>query len=125
MALFSELWKSGGGQDAKLRVLQLPSDCECYRQMFDSLQGYLRKLCGRDDFVTGVISKRKGQVLRAGAIMNALFSLDDKYTLQETINEAAVKAAIDFVQVCGEHATLLSGRRSLAEIISAMDASKL
>lgn len=54
--------------------------------------------------------------------MNALFSLDDEYTLQATINEAAVKAAIDFVQ---EHATLLSGRQSLAEIISAVNAIKI
>ena len=35
-----------------------------------------------------------------------------------------VKAAIDFVQVCGDHASLLSGRRRLAEVVAAMDTSK-
>lgn len=34
-------------------------------------------------------------------------------------------AAIDFVQVCGDHASLLSGRRRLAEVVAAMDMRKV
>ena len=125
MTLFSNLWKSGGGEDANLRVLQLPSGCKSFKEMFDTLQSYLKKLCGHDDFVTGILSKQKGQALRVAAVMNALFSLDDKYKLKALIDEDAVKAAIDFVQVCGDHASLLSGRRRLAEVVAAMDTSKV
>ena len=92
--------------------------------MFDLLQGYLRKLCGHDDFVTGILSKQKGQALRVAAIMNAMFSLDCNYTLETTLSEDAVKAAINFVQVCGDHASLLSGRRRLAEIVAGVDTSE-
>ena len=38
--------------------------------------------------------------------------------LETTINEDAVKA---FIQVCGNHASLLSGRRRLAEIVAGVD----
>ena len=93
--------------------------------MFDTLQSYLKKLCGHDDFVTGILSKQKGQALRVAAVMNALFSLDNKYKLKALIDEDAVKAAIDFVQVCGDHASLLSGRRRLVEVVAAMNTSKV
>ena len=124
MTLFSNLWKSGGGEHANLQVLQLPSGCKSFKEMFDTLQSYLKKLCGHD-FVTGILSKQKGQALRVAAVMNALFSLDDKYKLKALIDEDAVKAAIDFVQVCGDHASLLSGRRRLVEVVAAMDTSKV
>ena len=107
-----------------MRVLQLPSGCKSFKEMFDTLQSYLKKLCGHDDFVTGILSKQKGQALRVAAVMNALFSLDDKYKLKALIDEDAVKAAIDFVQVCGDHASFLSGRQRLAEVVAAMDTSK-
>ena len=90
--------------------------------MFDSLERYLRKLCGHDNFVMGVTSKQKGQVVCAGAIIDVWMMSTYSGKL---FYEAAVKAAIDFVQVCEKHATLLSGRRSLAEIISAVNASKI
>jgi len=122
--LFANLWRSGGGEDAHLRVLQLSPECGSYRQMFDLLQGYLRKLCGHDDFVTGILSKQKGQALRVAAVMNAMFSLDCNCTLETTLSEDAVKAAINFVQVCADHASLLSGRRNLAEIVAGVDTSK-
>lgn len=125
MNLFSTLWKCGGGENAKLQVLQLPSGCKAYKEMFDTVQGFLRKLCGYDDFVTGILSKQKGQALRVSAIMNALFSLDDKYPLKASINEDAVKAAINFVQVCGDHASILSGRRSLADVVATVDTSEV
>lgn len=105
----------------KPRNWYLPSDCAEYQLMFDTVQEYLRKLCGYDDFVTGILSKQKGQTLRLAAIMNALFSIDDQFPLEQTIHQAAVKAAIDFVRVCGEHASLLSGRRGLSEVIASVD----
>ena len=80
--------------------------------------------CGHD-FITGILSKQKGQALCVAVVMNALFSLDDKYKLKALIDEDAVKAAIDFVQVCGDHASLLSGRRRLVEVVAAMDTSKV
>ena len=101
--------------------------CKCCSFLLDvnPSKSYLKKLCGHDDFVTGILSKQKGQALRVAAVMNALFSLDDKYKLKALIDEDAVKAAIDFVQVCGDHASLLSGRRRLAEVVAAMDTSKV
>ena len=123
MTLFSNLWKSGGGEDANLRVLQLLSGCKSFKEMSDTPQIYLMKLCGHD-LVTGILSKPKGQALHVAAVMNALFSLDDKYKLKALIDEDAVKAAIDFVQVCGDHASFLSGRQRLAEVVAAMDTSK-
>ena len=77
VTLFSELWKSGGGEHAKVRVFELPTVCETYKQMYDTLKGHLRKLCGYDDFVTGILSKRNGQTLRVAAVYNALFSIDN------------------------------------------------
>ena len=54
---------------------------------------YLRKLCGHDDFVTGIHSK--GQALRVAVIMDAMFSSDcnGTRTLETTLNKDAVNAA--------------------------------
>ena len=33
----------------------------------------LKSMCGRDDFLMGLLSKQKGQILRVSAIYNMLF----------------------------------------------------
>jgi len=39
--------------------------------------------------------------MHVAAIMNVMFSLNCKYTLQTTLTEDVVKSAIDFIQACG------------------------
>ena len=62
-----------------------------------------QKAIWHDDFVTGILSKQKGQACHVAAMMKAMFSLDCNDTVETLLNEDAVKAAIDFIQVCCNH----------------------
>ena len=99
MSLFSKLWIDGGGEKPKLRTwrLRISSDyTDAFSCEFNNIQHYLEKLCGRDEFVTGVLSKLKGLILRIAAVFNALFTVDEDCELTEVISDEAVKAAVDF-----------------------------
>ena len=69
-------------------------------------------------------SKAKGQVLRLSALMHLLFEggpgVDEnkEKDIGLIIGEDAIKAAIDFVNVCIQQAAYIAGRGDIEEEIS-------
>lgn len=71
--------------------------------------------------LTGMASKAKGQVLRLSALMHLLFNggpVVNGEDIELIIGEDAVKAAIDFVNVCIQQAAYIAGRGDIEEEIS-------
>ena len=68
-------------------------------------------------FAAGMLSKSKGQILRISAILHVLFHMNTPLTIPEAISVDAVKAAIDLVDVCIQHAAFLAGRGDVQESI--------
>ena len=62
-----------------------------------------------------------GQILRVSAALHILFNIDSVEEFSETISEVAVEAAIDFVEVCCQHAAYITGRGNLDEEIDFME----
>ena len=60
-----------------------------------------------------MLSKSRGQVLRFAAALQVLFSTDSND--EDNISEAALTAAIDFVQVANRQTLIIAGRESLEE----------
>lgn len=66
------------------------------------------------------LSKSKGQVLRVAASLQVLFALHMNCEEQPTssagvISEDAIKAAINFVEVCCQQTAYIAGRDKIAE----------
>ncbi len=110
--LFQEIWTGGGGEKPKLRDWKLPHESTKFKSKFDEIQGKLEELCGRDDLLTGVLSKSKS------AVFNALFSLDPNYPLSDILSDKAVAAAVNFVELCNEHITIIGGRANVTDPLS-------
>ena len=47
--------------------------------------------------------------MRVSAAMHVLFHLDKDEPLPDEISDDAIKAAIDFVEICGQHMAYISG----------------
>lgn len=116
--LFASVWNSGGGDTPKIRSFKLARDCQQFKVKFEDIQAQLQDLCGMDDLLTGVLSKSKGQILRLAAVFNALFSHDPKHPLNDTLSVDSVKAAINFIETCNEHTTIIGGRKTITEPLS-------
>ena len=67
-----------------------------------------------------MLSKSLGQVLRIATCPHILFMLEDLHIAQETIeiSEAAIAAAINFIEVCCQHAAFIAGRGDITEDLS-------
>ena len=65
----------------------------------------------------GMLSKSKGQILRVAATLHVLFHIDTPLAIPSVIGEDAMKAAIDFVDVCIQQAAFLAGRGNVQEAI--------
>lgn len=118
--LLSTLWKEGGGDKPVIRKWILPVSPE-FHQKFDEIQQQLEELCGLDDFLTGVCSKSKGHILRIAAIFHQLFCIrlnERNDTPSKELSSDAIKAAIDFVTLCGEQAALMVGRKGASTPLS-------
>lgn len=63
-----------------------------------------------------MLSKAKGQVLHVAALMHLLFQGSDG-VIGPCISEASINAAIDFVEVCCQHAAFIAGRGTIDEEI--------
>ena len=113
--LLSDLWIEGGGSKPKLRVWKLPQECPKFEEKFDIIQEHLAELCGKDELLTGVLSKAKGQILRAAAAaaLHALFSIDPQHPRSEELSSMSIIAAINLIEVCNEHTTLIGGRKGI------------
>jgi len=69
------------------------------------------------NFLVGMLSKSKGQILRVAATLHVLFHLDSPLTIPSEIGNDAMQAAIDLVDLCIQHAAYLAGRGKVLDII--------
>ena len=95
--------------------------------------------------IIGTLSKSLGQILRVSAAMHILFHLDpeeidedslpqeiledeneiaDGKTLPQEISDQAIEAAIDFVDVCGQHTAYITGRGDITIEVEHFNAGK-
>jgi len=111
--LLQELWVDGGGSKPKLRIWKLPRHSPEFEEKFDRIQEELAELSGKDDLLTGVLSKAKGQILRAAAVLHALFSIDPLHPRSEELSPMSIVAAINLIEVCNEHTAFIGGRKGI------------
>ena len=63
-----------------------------------------------------MLSKSLGQTLRISVAMHILFhDDDDDGPLSDTITQAAIEAAINFVEVCCQHTAYIAGHGNIDE----------
>ena len=67
-----------------------------------------------------MLSKAKGQILRVAASLHVLFNINTPHTIPQTISETAIKAAINLVDVCIQHAAFLAGQGDMEETIQGL-----
>ncbi len=67
-----------------------------------------------------MLSKSKGQILRVAATMHVLFHWEKPQDIPVTISDNALKASIDFVDVCIQHAAYLAGRGEMNEAVESV-----
>lgn len=64
-----------------------------------------------------MLSKSRGQVLRVAAAFHALFNMNNPTAIPDEISESAMKAALNFVEVCNQNMAYLAGRGQIADAI--------
>ena len=79
---------------------------------------YMRLMCAL--YYSGMLSKSKGQILRVSACLHALFYIETPSVIPEVISVQAIRAAIDLVEVCIQHAAFLAGREDVNDMIEDM-----
>jgi len=79
---------------------------------YNDIQRHLQDVCGRDDLVSGFLSKSKGQLLRVATCPHVLFNINSPNAVDETIGESPIKASINFIEVCCQHAFSITGRHN-------------
>jgi len=67
-----------------------------------------------------MLSKSKGQVLRVAAALHVLFHCDTPLKVPDHVSEEAITAAVNFVDLCLQHAAYLAGRGDISEAIQAL-----
>ena len=67
--------------------------------------------------IIGMQSKSRGQILRVAATLHVLFHMDTPNAIPNEISEDALKAAVDFVDVCTQHVSYISGRGVISDAI--------
>ena len=133
----SALWVS----DHSVRHWHLHKPCEEFEKKYDQVQSQILDISCMDDLLsgnfhhpshisthnysvyilpTGMLSKSRGQILRVGAVMHALFHLDTPLSIPDHISTAAIKAAKNFVELCNQHAAFLAGRGVISDSIESL-----
>ena len=59
---------------------------------------------------TGMLSKSNGQVLRLSTVLHLVFHCNEEDRLPDLNSEAAIKAAISFVQVSCQQTAVMTGK---------------
>lgn len=67
-----------------------------------------------------MLSKSKGQILRVAAVLHVLFHVDNPHNVPTKIQENAVKAAINFVDLCIQHAAYITGRGRIQDEVESV-----
>ena len=62
-----------------------------------------------------MLAKSKGQILRVSVVFHALFGWENPQAISDVISEDALRAAIEFVDVCMQHAAFLAGRGEISQ----------
>lgn len=82
-----------------------------------------------DLFYIGMLSKSKGQLLRVTGCLHCLFQVDDvnltgetpdEFQIQSVVTDAAMRAAINFINICMDHTLYLCGRDKIGEEVGAL-----
>lgn len=77
-------------------------------------------------YFLGMLSKSMGQILRVSVALHILFRVEREDPLQDplsdTISQDAIKAAINFVEVCCQHTAYISGRGKIENELELMQA---
>ena len=68
----------------------------------------------------GMLSKSKGQILRVAAVLHVLFHVENPHIIPSIVGDAAVKAAINFVDLCVQHAAYITGRGRIQDEIESV-----
>ena len=68
----------------------------------------------------GMLSKSKGQIIRVAATLHVLFNIETPLAIPTVISDAVIKAAINLVDVCIQHAAFLAGRGDVDETVQEM-----
>lgn len=67
-----------------------------------------------------MLSKAKGQILRVAAALHVLFNINTPLAIPTNISDTAIKAAVNLVEVCIQHAAFLAGRGDVEETIQGL-----
>ena len=67
-----------------------------------------------------MLSKARGQILRITAVLHVLFHWKTPQEIPDILSESALKAAINFVDLCNKHAAILAGRGDIEEAIESV-----
>ena len=70
-----------------------------------------------DVMLAAMLSNAKGQIMRVAATLHVLFNVNTPVDIPEEISDAALKAAVNVVDVCIQHAAFLAGRGDVDEEI--------
>lgn len=81
-----------------------------------------------DPYYIGMLSKSKGQLVRVTGCLHCLFLMDDintgespdEFQIPSVVTDAAVRAAINFVNTCMDHTLYLCGRDEVKEEVSSI-----
>ena len=93
----------------------MPKSLSTFVTKHDSIQSQLERICGKDELLSGLLSKPKGQLLRVATCLRVLFNLEAPDKIEDKISLEALSAAIDFVDVCCDHASLITGRHCISD----------
>ena len=93
----------------------MPKSLSAFVTKHDMIQNQLERICGKDELLSGLLSKAKGQLLRVATCLHVLFNLETPDKIEDKISIDALSAAIDFVDVCCDHASLITGRRCISD----------
>lgn len=57
-----------------------------------------------------MLSKSTGQILRVSVALHVLFHMENEDPLPDTVSQAAIEAAINFVEVCCQQTAYIAGQ---------------
>ena len=114
--LFAAQWKGNSvASSSSYKIWIMPKSLSTFVTKHDAIQSQLERICGRDELLSGLLSKAKGQLLRVATCLHVLFSLETPGKIEVKISQEALSAAIDFVDVCCDHASLITGRQCISD----------
>ena len=64
-----------------------------------------------------MLSKSKGQILRLATTMDVLFNWETPNNISSVISNEAMKAAIEFVEICNQNVNYLTGKDNITDVI--------